>query len=491
MSVTFYKLFLILTGTISVLLLSQPSFAQKLTPLTANASRRFQGQELQQDFLVLRRVLEEAHAGLYRYTDRKTLDARFDDTFKALNHEMTERDFYRIVVSVLSAIKDGHTGSLPSRELMSHFGTLPLKLRFIKERAYVVSSPNNVIAPGSELLFINRKRTSDIARAFLPLLEGDGDIETSKYWRLNRRFGFYYNLFIEQPGSFDVEYYDPARKKRLKTRVSAIIEDEGQALADTDDNKEKLWLEFLPQSRVALLTIKTFADELIKKAGQDYRTFLEAAFQRIKAKNIQNLIIDLRGNGGGEDEFGALLFAYLTDKEFRYYERLETSTDKISLAKFVNSDPERDRMFAEDLLPGVAGRFRLKASVDSGLQKPQPPQPNHFDGKVWCLVNGASFSATAEFSSVAHYHRRATFVGEEVGGSYYGNTSGYEALLTLPNTKIRVSVPLWEYVLAVSGYAYPRHGVMPDYPVEPTIQDVLSGFDVQLNYTLRLIKNGK
>lgn len=68
--------------------------------------------------------------------------------------------------------------------------------------------------------------------------------------------------------------------------------------------------------------------------------------------------------------------------------------------------------------------------------------------------------------------------------------SGRSLSLTLPNTKVRVGIPLRKYVLAVSGYAYSRRGVMPDYPVQPTIQDVLHGVDTELMFTLKLIKNG-
>ena len=33
--------------------------------------------------------------------------------------------------------------------------------------------------------------------------------------------------------------------------------------------------------------------------------------------------IDLRGNGGGRGDYGSLLYSYLTDKPFRYYDSLQ------------------------------------------------------------------------------------------------------------------------------------------------------------------------
>ncbi len=484
---SFYRSCFVFAVVGGILLQAPLSSAQLVASSASSANRKFQAKQLQEDFLILRKVLEEDHPGLYRYTDKKALDADFDNAFKRLNREMTEREFFPIVASIVSAIKCDHTGSLPSSEFMNYLKTFPLGLRFINGKPYIISSPDNTIRLGSELLSINGKKMSAITRNILSHLPADGDIETGKYRQLSQRFKLYYNLFIEEPDSFNVEYYDPAKRQKKKISMQPLIENEAKVLARIDDGKKPLRLEFLPESQTALLTIKTFSKNLITTAGQDYRKFMEAAFEEIKEKMISNLIIDLRGNRGGRDEFGSLLLSYLMGKEFRYYDYLETSTNKITLARFTDADPRIDKMFAEDLLPGVGGRFRLKESVHSNLRL-QQPQKNHFDGKVWFLINGMSFSTTAEFASIAHYHRRGSFVGEEVGGAYYGNTSGLTLHLTLPNTKVRADIPLRKYVLAVSGYAYPRRGVMPDYPVQPTIQDVLNGVDTEMIYTLKLIK---
>lgn len=487
---TFYKLCFALAGVVSILLPAHLSLAQEIVPQTSNFDRKFQAKQLQEDFLILRNVLEEAHPSLYRYTDKNVFDANFDNAFKRLNGEMTEREFFPIVASIVSAIKDGHTFSMPSSEYMNYLKMFPLNLRFIEGKAYIISSPNNSITPGSELLSINGKKMSGITRTILAHLPADGDIETGKYWTLNRRFGLCYNFFIEQPDSFNVEYYDAAKRQKKKVSMPPLIENEAKVFARVDDGKKPLRLEFLPESNTALLTINTFAGSEITKTGQDYREFMEAAFQEMKQKDIQNLIIDLRNNGGGDDEGGSLLFSYLTDKEFRYHDYLETSTNKITLAQYTDADAELNKFFAERLMPGVAGKYRVKDRVEANLQQVQQPQKNHFDGKVWYLVNGRCFSGTAEFASIAHYHRRGSFVGEEVGGGYYGNTSGKGVWLTLPNTKVRVIVWFVKYVMAVSGYAHPRRGVMPDYPVQPTIQDVLNGVDTEMIYTLKLIQNG-
>jgi hypothetical protein len=87
-----------------------------------------------------------------------------------------------------------------------------------------------------------------------------------------------------------------------------------------------------------------------------------------------------------------------------------------------------------------------------------------------------------------HFHKLAVFIGEECGAGYYGNTSGFMPTLTLPNTKLRVRIPMMRYVMAVSDYQYPDRGIIPDYPFQRSIEDYLNDQDTELEYVFNLIK---
>ena len=106
------------------------------------------------------------------------------------------------------------------------------------------------------------------------------------------------------------------------------------------------------------------------------------------------------------------------------------------------------------------------------------------------LIDGGTFSTAADFCAVAHHLKRATFIGEETGGGYYGNNSGLGAMVTLPNSKFQVRVPMSEYWNAVPGYEGKRRGTLPDYAVQTTTAGVLTGEDEQLNRALKLAENG-
>jgi C-terminal processing protease CtpA/Prc len=131
------------------------------------------------------------------------------------------------------------------------------------------------------------------------------------------------------------------------------------------------------------------------------------------------------------------------------------------------------------------GKYRMVKHPNWGMQQPTKPT---FHGKLLILINGGSFSTTSEFLSQAHFHKRATFIGEESGGGYYGNTSGPSLRLTLPHTKVQVYVPLMTYYMAVSGYQAKAHGVLPDCPVDYTIEESLAGKDKELALAFELAR---
>jgi C-terminal processing protease CtpA/Prc len=123
------------------------------------------------------------------------------------------------------------------------------------------------------------------------------------------------------------------------------------------------------------------------------------------------------------------------------------------------------------------------------LLNEQKPNNNNFKGNLYVLINGASGSMATVVASLLKGNERGIFIGEEGGGTMEGNTSHSSAKLILPNSKIRVAIPLVKTTNAV-GFTKGR-GVYPDYYITPKIDDILKGIDTELNFTLSLIPSTK
>ena len=450
--------------------------------------------KLQEDFAVIRTSFEEGHGALYRYSTKEEMDALFDAAFEKIDYDMTEREFLRILLPVVGAVNCGHT-SVRSSKFMTWLESqpviFPLGIRYLKSKPFLVRnySENENIIMGSELVSINGMPMDRIISDMLPAISSDAHIETSKYHALSSsvRFSHLFNIFYGITHEYEVGY------KNAKTGKIQAIKVEGMKQKDVLETFQKRYPElnktypqmsFLEVEGVPVLTIRTFGSGALKRDGFDYPEFLQKTFQELLDKNSLSLVIDLRDNGGGSDDYGKMLFAHLMDSDFQYYAALEIKNNTFDFFKYTNL-PKNQWTFPENRVKkNERGWYDSLGHPNLGIQKPIPPI---YKGKVFVLINGRSFSATGETTSLMHFHKKAAFVGEECGAGYYGNTSGFMVVVNLPNSGIGVSVPLVRYSMAVDGYPEDR-GIIPDFPFEPTVEDVLDNRDVVLFYAINLAK---
>jgi hypothetical protein len=105
------------------------------------------------------------------------------------------------------------------------------------------------------------------------------------------------------------------------------------------------------------------------------------------------------------------------------------------------------------------------------------------------LINGKTFSTAADFAALAREYQLGMFVGEETGGTFEGNTSNGEILLNLPNSKIRIVIPLFQIQNAVSQTPVKGRGIIPEFKVNYTIEDYLRIKDLEIEIAMTLIND--
>lgn len=484
------SLFLVCALTVSVSGLAQ----------TPPALEKFAREKLIEDFQIARQALEEGHSGIYRYTSKADMDRAFDAALKSIDRPMDAFEFYRVMAPVTAAIKCGHTSvSLPDpirKELNTSSLLLPLRVRVLNKRAYVFRDFSDLANPagqstlaGKQIQSINGIPASRIIDTMLAAVGADGDVQTSREVRISgtRFIGNLISLFsLKSP--YDLAVSDPGSKQQQKVRLNGIeLPKMGEAskarYPEDDSSGLAATLKFADDGKIAQMRIAGFGGFVDAEKKKGIREFYKESFEAIQTKGSKSLIIDLRGNGGGEDELGQLLVSYLINEPFKYYDDLIINAMTFSFGKYAKPNP---LTIPEKLVEKRAdGKVHAISHPNWGIKQPSQP---HFGGKVFILIDGGSFSTTSEFLSQAHFHKLATFIGEESAGGYYGNSSGFMPLVTLPNTNLSVRVPLMTYYMAVSGYKQASHGVIPDYPVEHTIADLIAGKDKEMELALKLAR---
>jgi C-terminal processing protease CtpA/Prc len=116
----------------------------------------------------------------------------------------------------------------------------------------------------------------------------------------------------------------------------------------------------------------------------------------------------------------------------------------------------------------------------------RPKGMDAFVGDTVVLIGGLTFSGGAEFATLVKQTNAATLIGEETGGGYCGNTSGIHINLTLPESGIRIRVPLYRYIFQRTGPMC-EHGVLPDVEAPITRADVVAGRDAPMEIAKELL----
>jgi len=452
--------------------------------------------ELQDDFQILRTTFERAHAGLYRYTQKREMDAAFDRASARLNKPMTELTFYRLLIPLIDLIHDSHTQLRLTKETqrwaIKSKKFFPFDIRYVDGRAFIEKndSENKEIPRGGEILSINHTPMPEITRKILMTQSADGFNRSPQFESANQAFWFKYFSMVDESETFEIEvrYLDKSRRYSVRG-VSAAVVNNSQFKTQ---KHQTFSLDFVEDGQLALMTIPTLGDLAI--ADQ----FAEA-FRKIREMGIQTLIIDIRDNGGGWDELNTELLSYLVPHPFRFYKgfthRATTWEDlkyvKYSFDDFLNMpdlkrpEAERRKIVGDRTLSEILD-YNYPTNPASGIHLPKPA--NTFSGALYLLFNGASGSSGAEIPTLLHFLGVGTLIGEEPNGAYQGVCGGVIPTLPLPHSGMAVSFPLLAYQNAVLPDLFVNHGVRPHFTVTETLEDAIRERDTVLEFTLQLIK---
>ncbi|WP_428658681.1 S41 family peptidase [Runella sp.] len=486
-----------------LLVLSINTPAQNKAAVGSASPKQYLPKALQEDFSIFRKTLETTYPSLYRYSDSITVNAYLDKQFDLLNRPMGEKEFYRIIALSCARINDEHLIPKLSPNYFTHHyfnkvKIFPFTFKIINRRFYILKSAFNPspIKLGSELISINGRPMEEILNLLLPSIPSDGYIQTFDVKHLEdysttqegNLFDLNYPLFVEEVTSFRLEYIpldEPSIKRTVV--VDGLTREEyrkfynERRVLDTP-----LTFKYLKEE-VAYLKISSFLGWHRRAFKQNFDSLYSTVFNELKLKKTPYLILDLRNNEGG-DNTGEELIAYLLKKPYRHLDYIEKKY--VGLPPVSNYLENGKELYLADSIfyKNATGNYRIRKEYyrhRMPLLLEQQPKENHFTGQLIVLANGASGSMAAVVCSFLKSHQRAVFVGEETGGAMEGPTSRSFTKLTLPNTHISIGVPLTKTVNAVT-YTKGR-GVIPDYRVEPAIEDILHGVDTELNFALKLI----
>ncbi|MFK8105322.1 MAG: S41 family peptidase [Saprospiraceae bacterium] len=406
------------------------------------------------------------------------LSQQFMAKVATIDHDF---EFSVALRNFLAALKDGH-----SYHAMHYKGKTVFNIRLFKSgEEWVVANidrtqDSSII--GSSVLSINGKDIGAVMRMVNRVESGENE-----YWRL-KHFWFRISqpIYLECAGIIGAqENLSLEVSKNGKTRLVTLARDIAKKQYRVRRKKRKypfakkqndgFYSYFDQEKNFAYLQMNTCLDYVAvkseidnytnfftrpialglmkkrKKNALNFGQFLQDYFTKVEQDSIQNIIIDLRNNTGGDERLGKQLIWYLTERaeikgftdfwhnsrfasksmpvdakayDAAYFEKHGTSmpAGEINLTKEFYTNP----YFYEIEKPDAA--FELDTTISK------------FKGKVYVLIGEMTFSAAQILATTMYDNGIGTFVGTPTGNQPSCQT-GF-TMVKLPHTKKIVNLSL-------------------------------------------------
>jgi Peptidase family S41 len=477
-------------------------FACSSSKQAYNPQQKYPPSVLKADYTLFRNILETSHPSIYWYTTKDSMDYYFDQGYKSITDSMTEALFREHLASIISKLDCGHTSMKASKKFAKYLDTatgkaFPFAMKFWSDTMVITANLRRndpVMQRGTIVTSINGLNARALTDTFFNFITTDGYSTIGKYQTLSTGFTFA-NLYKNTLGisdSFDIRFIDSSGKERqvyVKSydfRTDTLYKSVHRGPADKDAKKrEKYFFNYSSANlqvdtvyKTAFMTLSTF------ERSNHLKKFIVNSFENLRKAQIKNLIIDVRSNGGGDASLSTLLTRYIIDHKFKIADSLYTIKPPKQYKKYIQ------KSFLYGLLVSVMTRKESDNKYHFRYFEKHyydPKKTNHFDGQVYILIGGNSFSATTLFAGDLKGQKNVTLVGEETGGGYYGNTAWIIPDVTLPNTGIRFRLPRFRMVIDKTREKNGR-GVIPDVWSVPSSTAIRENVDFKTMKVKELIE---
>jgi Peptidase family S41 len=480
------KVSLLLLIALAVLFYSCATSSKNYTPY-----KKYPKEVLQQDYTLLKNILEKKHPALYWYTSKDSMDMYFAKYYAAIEDSMTEQQFgWKILAPLTDKIHCGHTSFGMSNAYNKWvknkiIPSFPLFMKVWNDTMAVTGNLNrkdSILKRGTIIKSINGLNATALQQHMFNYMTEDGHANNVNYLRLSNNFPYYHRNIFGLSKEYTVTYldttgaaqtiklpvFDPPKDTSKKKKASPLVKTTKKERRNMRlQNMRSLAID--TANNTAIITLNTFA-------GGKLRKFFRQTFRYIKKSNINNTVLDIRSNGGGKVDASTLLTKYVTRLPFKVADTTYAAVKTLR---------PYTRYIKGKFLNNIGLFFFTNKKADGfyhfGRWERKLYQPKYV------LTNGQTFSASTLFCNAIKGQPGITLVGEEAGGGWYGNNGIMIPDITLPNTHLRVRLPLFKIVQ----YKHvPKNGlgVVPDIYVGTSYEALLKSYDKKMQVVMEMIK---
>ncbi len=254
---------------------------------------------------------------------------------------------------------------------------------------------------------------------------------------------------------------------------------------------------------IFLLIGKSFMKKQKTKSNAlDFKAFFSQAIAQANEAKVNNVVIDLRSNSGGDMRLASEMFYLLGIDTMPKLYRLAEKVSTYPLQQMKEEYEEKGKVYEKAYgkpLTADGSIIHFDSLMDNHyadffnlVKNPSKPifyiNPNtpRFKGKIYFLINPHTFSAASITASLAKDNHLGTLVGVKTGNRPTTATGGLA--FKLPNLKIPVNMS-YMYVTRPDPTQPIEDGIMPDAEVWQTLEDGQKGVDTVMDWVIKDIQS--
>jgi len=404
-------------------------------------------EQMIEDIDILFSTIGEVHPDMFAIYPEEKLRKDIERIKSELAPSGNALYLFKRVKPLVAKLGDGHTFiRLPrDSEFFTHIFPFSVRISYPDKVVRVendYTQTQNTIPAGAQITSINNRQVNDIVQEALNYVSGESN--SFKISQIERRFSFMLHILYGE-SMFNIEYM--YNQEKHSVQVSGISFEEFESASRRSNSNlasDNYTFRTLPGESIGIIEFNQFVDL------DRFKVFLDSTFRILQEENIENLIIDIRRNGGGNSALGDVFFQYISPVPFAQFGRV--------IVRYSDIQREFHRRFGWEITNpnGVVVYNENPTLIE--LKK----NDLRYKGNVFLLTSHSTFSSAVSFSCAFKYFNMGTIVGEETGGMTV--TFGDVIMQRLPNSGLSYGISHKRfYHYGTTGENI--HGTLPDYNV--------------------------
>jgi len=436
------------------------------------------------DYLV--KNLKAIHPDPFTRISEEQFDTQVQQIKANLGDKTHRKDFSLLIAELLALICDDHTKyeyQLSDLYAYLHSGgkIFPLTFRFNNSQMVVDQWAKNFepqnLKKEDVMVAINGTPMESLLKRYGKYISAETDLQ--KNWSLEKWMYYFLWLTEEEQEWFELKLQNSEGGEYIE-RIPAV---KYSIKKNKRDKEKRLFsFSFYMENKVCILKARSFqtlSDYVTgkKKVWQMWVDTLNNLFAEMTEKGTSVLIVDLRGNGGGNGALPAELIKRTAKKPYKEYSKKWRYSKAYQKACLIWGLRQR----------GIPAWLHLENRLDlrNYMWGPEPSQLqgeyfitqhgitdstvmyNPWMGNLVILTDHYTSSASVWMAAIIKDNELGVIAGEETGGraSFFGDI----APVCLPYSGLSCQISS-SYSERPAGYDDDR-GVLPDLPLDVMLED--------------------